>query len=305
MSKKQCKATTKSGQRCKKEALESGYCIIHDPNMLAKRKKKKKQREKIQSEKRKTIERLLSTITKACESTGWYWRIDSQDQTDFLSATIYVSKTVSINTITALISIVILSDNAVEYSIEKTSFYNYGISALSTAIYNYLKRAGWIKKGEKKESKEEPLDLLLKVFKRFHVSGVQLSKRHDSRNTLLIQDEYDVQDYIHAILKILFDDIRPEEYSPSYAGSSSKIDFLLKDEKTLVEVKFATSKLRDNKIGEQLIVDIERYKNHPDCETVTCFVYDPNFNIKNPYGLEKDLSGKKDKLNVKVFVYPK
>ena len=28
-----------------------------------------------------------------------------------------------------------------------------------------------------------------------------------------------------------FDDIRPEEYTPSYAGGSSRIDFLLKDEK--------------------------------------------------------------------------
>jgi hypothetical protein len=26
-----------------------------------------------------------------------------------------------------------------------------------------------------------------------------------------------------------FDDIRPEEYTPSYAGGSSRIDFLLED----------------------------------------------------------------------------
>lgn len=267
---------------------------------------KKSKTKKKDNKKRETIDRLLSIITKACESSGWHWYIESLDETEFLSATINVSKSVSYNEITALININILLDNTVQYSIEKTSFHNYGIDALSGVIYNHLKRAGWVSETEKKDAqKDKPLDLLIKVFKRFHFSAAQLSKRYNNRAALLIQDEYDVQDYLHALLKILFDDIRPEEYSPSYAGSSSKIDFLLKEEKILVEVKFATPKLTDSKIGEQLIVDIERYKNHPDCKTFVCFVYDPNFNIKNPYGLEKDLSGKKDKINVNVFVYPK
>lgn len=267
---------------------------------------KKIKTEKRNNNKRETIDRLLSTITKACESNGWHWEIESLDEAEFLSATIYVNKTVSYYNITAIITINILLDNTIEYGIQKTSSYSYGIDALSGIIYNHLKRVGWIKEDEKRGSqKDDPLDLLIKLFKRFHFSVVQLSKRHNSRTTLLIQDEYDVQDYLHALLKIIFNDIRPEEYSPSYAGSSSKIDFLLKEEGMLVEVKFATQKLTDSKIGEQLIIDIERYKNHPDCKRIICFVYDPNFNIKNPYGLEKDLSGKKDKLDVNVFIYPK
>jgi hypothetical protein len=66
------------------------------------------------------------------------------------------------------------------------------------------------------------------------------SRRKESgtpRPTLTINDEYDVQDLMRAILAIEFDDIRPEEWSPSYAGGSKRMDFLLKEESIVVEVK--------------------------------------------------------------------
>ncbi|HEV2495658.1 MAG TPA: hypothetical protein VG204_21575 [Terriglobia bacterium] len=147
--------------------------------------------------------------------------------------------------------------------------------------------------------------LLEPVLRRFHVVARQLSRRRDDRTTLTIEDEYDVQDLLHAILRGLFDDVRPEEATPSYAGGSSRMDFLLKSEKTVVETKMASVKLRDKSIGEQLIIDIKRYQTHPDCRRLVCFVYDPNGDIKNPEGLEKDLSGKHGDLEVRVIVAPR
>jgi len=38
----------------------------------------------------------------------------------------------------------------------------------------------------------------------------------------------DVQDFLHAILKLYFDDIRTEEWHHSFAASYSRTDFLLK-----------------------------------------------------------------------------
>jgi hypothetical protein len=67
----------------------------------------------------------------------------------------------------------------------------------------------------------------------------------------------------------------------------------------------ASGSLNDKKIGEQLIVDIERYQAHPDCDRLVCFVYDPDHHIRNPIGLEKDLSRKDEKLEVIVVVAPK
>ena len=56
-------------------------------------------------------------------------------------------------------------------------------------------------------------------------------------NTLDVQDEYDVQDLFHALLHIHFEDIRPEEWAPSFAGASSRMDFLLKQEQIIIEIK--------------------------------------------------------------------
>jgi hypothetical protein len=65
---------------------------------------------------------------------------------------------------------------------------------------------------------------------RFHSVVRQLRSRHDGRTALVVEDEYDVQDLLHALLRLHFDDIRPEEWTPSYGGKSTRMDFLLKKE---------------------------------------------------------------------------
>ena len=117
--------------------------------------------------------------------------------------------------------------------------------------------------------------------------------------------EYDVQDLLSALLVLYFDDIRSEEWTPSYAGKSARMDFLLKNEKIVVEVKMTRKGLADKEIGDQLIIDIERYKEHPDCDILICFVYDPEGRITNPQGLSRDLqSQSKDDLKVIVLINP-
>ncbi len=59
---------------------------------------------------------------------------------------------------------------------------------------------------------------------RFHKIAKQLRNRHDNRQTLPIKDEYDVQDLLHALLYLYFDDIRAEEWTPSYAGKSARVE---------------------------------------------------------------------------------
>jgi len=151
-----------------------------------------------------------------------------------------------------------------------------------------------------KKTSTEDIFLLLN---KFHNVSRQLRSRYSDRNTLDLTDEYDVQDLLHALLKIYFDDIRPEEWCPSYAGKSSRMDFLLKSEKIVLEVKMTRANLKDKEIGSQLIEDIARYKEHPDCKSLICFVYDPNGYIRNPRGVESDLSKSKE-LDVKVLIRP-
>lgn len=101
----------------------------------------------------------------------------------------------------------------------------------------------------------------------------QLRCRYDNRETLTIEDEYDVQDLLHALLLLYFDDVRAEEWTPSYAGKSVRMDFLLKNENVVIEVKKTRLGLADKELGDQLIIDVDRYKVHPDCKRLICFIY--------------------------------
>lgn len=133
-------------------------------------------------------------------------------------------------------------------------------------------------------------EVMERIFSRFHKVARQLRSRYNGRKTLEIEDEYDVQDLLHALLQLYFNDIRAEEWTPSYAGKCARVDFLLKNEKVVIEVKKTRQGLADKELGDQLIIDVDRYKVHPDCEKLICFVYDPEGRIGNPNGIMDDLN---------------
>ncbi|MAP22159.1 MAG: hypothetical protein CL582_14605 [Alteromonadaceae bacterium] len=142
------------------------------------------------------------------------------------------------------------------------------------------------------------------IISRFHQVARQLRARYSDRATIEIEDEYDVQDLFHGLLKIFFDDLRAEEYTPSYAGSASRVDFLLKQEQIVIEIKKTRKNLGAKEVGEQLIVDSQRYQSHPNCGQLICFVYDPEGRIANPRGIENDLTQEINGVPVSVFITP-
>jgi hypothetical protein len=151
---------------------------------------------------------------------------------------------------------------------------------------------------------QDTLLLLDQICTRFHLVARQLRARRENRETLSVTDEYDVQDLLHALLWLHFEDIRPEEWTPSYAGKSSRMDFLLKREQIVVETKKTRPTLSAKEVGTELIEDIARYERHPDCRALICFVYDPDGFIGNPRGIEADLE-RNEPFPVRVLIRPK
>jgi hypothetical protein len=139
-------------------------------------------------------------------------------------------------------------------------------------------------------AEQQPVKAVLAICDRFHVIARQLLHRRENRATLGIKDEYDVQDLLHALLRLYFDDVRPEEWTPSYGGGSSRMDFLLKGHEIVVESKMTRKGLTAKEVSEQLIIDAARYRQHAECKTLTCLVYDPEGFVKNPRGIERDLA---------------
>lgn len=163
----------------------------------------------------------------------------------------------------------------------------------------------WQGKIKKKEASEFNENVLLEnIFKKIHQIVKQLRRRHNDRNTLDVKDEYDLQDLLHALLQIHFEDIRPEEYTPSYGGNTSKMDFLLPDEKLVIETKMTRNSLKNKRITQELIEDKEYYKKSKDVETLYCLIYDPEGYISNPRGLEKDIGEEHQDFTCKVYVVP-
>ena len=128
---------------------------------------------------------------------------------------------------------------------------------------------------------------------RFDVVARQLQWRHGSRSTLAIEDEYDVQDLMHALLLVEFEDVRAESWNPSYLGGASRVDFLIRDAGIMIEVKMTRDRLTDREIGAQLAEDVTRYSDpaaNRGATCLVCFIYDPDRRLSNPRGLERDLT---------------
>ncbi len=153
--------------------------------------------------------------------------------------------------------------------------------------------------------KQRAIQFIKDLCKRFPQVAKRICTEYRGKKLLEIVDEYDVQHLFHALLAIQFDDIRAEDVNSSYAGATSRVDFLLKQEKIVIEIKKTRKNLKDKEIGEQLIIDMKRYSQSQDCETLFCFVYDPEQLISNPYGLEKDINGRHDDLDVIIVIAPK
>jgi hypothetical protein len=149
-------------------------------------------------------------------------------------------------------------------------------------------------------------ELLLSLVRGLPRAMHPLTHRRHGATALTFQSEYDIQDLLHALLRPWVADIRPEEFTPSYAGSSTRMDFLLPAHRLVLELKLIRDRAHGRKVGDELIIDIEHYRRHPGCDTLWCVVYDPNHFILNPQGLVGDLEGKRvapdGTIEVRVFV---
>jgi len=142
----------------------------------------------------------------------------------------------------------------------------------------------------KPQSIDELLAILIRGLRR---AMHPLTHRRKGAAALSFTTEYDVQDLLHALLRPWVSDIRPEEFTPSYAGSSTRMDFLLPAHGAVIELKFVRNRAHAKTIGNELIIDIEHYRKHPECRTLWCVVFDPDALLTNAEGMRKDLEGRR------------
>jgi len=151
----------------------------------------------------------------------------------------------------------------------------------------------------------DPVERVKTLCYRFHSVARQLRLRGEYRATLSVEDEFDAQDLLHALLRIEFDNIESDEWTPSYSNGTPRTTLLLNDGRLAVIVKKPRPGLNAKDFTDQLRIDAERYRSYGCCRTLLCFIYDPEGRIGNPRGLEASLTSVTDSFATEVLVAPK
>ena len=151
----------------------------------------------------------------------------------------------------------------------------------------------------------DPVDALRKVCLRFHAVARQLRLRKDYRTTLEVEDDYDLHDLLCALLKLEFDEVGADEWTPPYAGGSTRTTLLLNRDRLAVVAKKTRSGLTTKELAEQVAADAAHYASRKPCVHLFCFIYDPEGRIGSPTRLETDLTSVSDSFTVDVLVAPK
>jgi hypothetical protein len=151
---------------------------------------------------------------------------------------------------------------------------------------------------------------LLLILNKFHrvVMSLSKEKRRENRDTIEINDEYDVQDLLFALLQIDFKSIQKESYGPKFAGKNPKIDFYIKIKNIGIETKMVLVKYKDyvDRIRKAIIEDKEIYSNDEKMKHLYFFVYDPQHKILNRSDFIRDLEKNKPKQfkTLKIIIKP-
>ncbi|MEV6135176.1 hypothetical protein AB0L63_03735 [Nocardia sp. NPDC051990] len=143
---------------------------------------------------------------------------------------------------------------------------------------------------------------LTELFRRLPAALTILEREHRHRPGLTVADEYDLQKVLHALLRLHFDDVEPEETTPRRAGGSYRIDFVLRQEQVAIEAKMTRESLGAKEIRSQLVDDMFGYRGQKNVAALVVVVYDPTRRIDNPAGFEHDLNTDDPELLVRIVV---
>jgi hypothetical protein len=149
----------------------------------------------------------------------------------------------------------------------------------------------------------EASEALTALLRRIGRLARELAVRREGRPPFEIDDEYDLQTLVRGVLRATFDDVRSEDPLPIRAGASSRVDFVVPEIATMIELKFVKQRGKDKSIGDELLIDIGRYQSGaPSYGRLVALIYDPDRLLDNPRGLEADLTGDREGLEVVAIV---
>ena len=151
----------------------------------------------------------------------------------------------------------------------------------------------------------DPLQLIHKTCLRFHSVARQLRLRKDYRPTLEVEDDYDLQDLLCALLKVEFEEVASEEWTPPYTEGAPRTTLFVNRDQIAIIAKKTRPGLTPKELADQVTADSAYYRAQGRCSTLFCFLYDPEGRIGSPKRLETTLTSVSEHYTVEVLVAPK
>jgi len=152
---------------------------------------------------------------------------------------------------------------------------------------------------------QDLLPLIRKVCLRFHSVVRQLRLRKDYRPTIEVDDEHDLQDLLCALLKVEFDEVATDEWTPPYTGGASRTALLVNRDQIAIVAKKTGPGLTTKELTDQIQADAAYYRAQGRCSILFCFIYDPEGRIGSPKRLETTLTSVSEHCRIEVLVAPK
>jgi hypothetical protein len=136
---------------------------------------------------------------------------------------------------------------------------------------------------------------LMQILNNFALVARLLRDRGHRRPDYVIENEYDVQDLLFALVRSTFEDATREEWTPKRAGSAKRIDMVIPSVDAVIEAKYVRDNRHATRVADELRVDFECYHDRPECKRLLALVVDPHRHIIDPVQFGHDLSGLRQK----------
>jgi hypothetical protein len=116
-----------------------------------------------------------------------------------------------------------------------------------------------------------------------------LNTRRSEGAVLMLESEAAVQDAVYIMLRPWIPDLRYENPTDKVGNRYTIKDFLIPSARTVVEAKYVRDKGHGKSVSRELHDDIEMYSQHPLCDDLIFFIYDPDKEIPDVRALASDI----------------
>ena len=144
------------------------------------------------------------------------------------------------------------------------------------------------------QSTLENIEIVLRGLPRA-LRELDAEHRRHGANPFLVENEYDLQDFVRAMFRMLYpESLRSEEATPSLSEAGGRVDFLIDEMGCFIELKvFRSESDWKTKMLPDIASKLERYGRDPRCQILYVLIYDIKQKFRQAASFEENMSNRR------------